>query len=149
MNKTILLIAAAGWLVACAGGPGVPRGLPICENVDILPNCDNSNSSGPSNPEINFNKNGESVAPPNVCTNPKVLLKFKITPVAENQNPPGSVIIIPKKGEHTWLSGTNSPDNTLIEIEIPDLPIGTFYDYTIVYLKDGVLKCIDPRIAVE
>ncbi len=149
MKKTILLLAALGLLGACAGGPGATRGLPICENVNIPPNCENASGSGPKDPKVNFNKNGEHVAPPNVCTNPKVLLKFKITPSAENQNPPGSVMIIPKKGGNPWLTGINSPDNTEIEIEVPDLPIGTSYDYTIVYLKDGVLKCIDPRVSVE
>ena len=151
MKKTILLIAASGLLAACAGAPGTYSDvqLPVCDNPDIPANCDNAPGTGPNNPQVNFNKNAPTLAPPNVCTNPSTALKFKITPAAENQNPPGSVIVIPKNGKHTWLSGTNSPDNTEIVINIPDLPTGTFYDYTIVYVDDGVLKCFDPRVAVE
>ena len=149
MKKTILLIAASGLLAACGGTPRVTPGLPFCDNLNIPPNCENSAGTGPSNPEINFNKNGESVAPKNVCTSPNVKLQFKITPASQIENPPGGVMIIPKDPENVWLSGTNGSDNQKIEIDVPpDLPIGTTYDYTIVYLKNGVLKCIDPRVHV-
>ena len=151
MRIAIFLMASFSLLAACAVGPDMlgQTELPTCEIVNVPPNCENAPNSGPNNPVVNFNKNGLALAPPNVCTNAGVTLKFKITPTAIGQNPPGSVAVIPKKGKDTWLTGTNSKDNGVIEIGIPDyLPTNTDYDYTIVSVRDGVVSCVDPRIHV-
>lgn len=150
MKNTILLIAAFGLLTACAVSPDMPgsAGLPTCDILAIPADCDNDTpGNSKSHPKVTFNKNSLNLAPRNVCADKGSTLTFQISPAAENQNPSGSVIVIPKNWENTWLLGTNNPDNTEIEIEIPD-DTGDF-EYTIVSVKNGVVSCVDPRVSVE
>lgn len=152
MNKIIFSVAACGLLAGCAESPDMLASveLPTCDKLAIPPNCDNNEGSGPANPKVTFNKNTLVVAPRNVCTNRGATLTFSIKPAAENENPPGSVAVIPKDGTDTWLIGTNSPDNEKIEINIPEyLEKDTYYEYTIVSVEDGDVSCVDPRVSVE
>ena len=153
MKKTILLIAASGLLAACAVSPDMRADieLPTCDILAIPEKCDNDTPPGnsKSHPKVTFNKNSLLVAPRNVCALRGSTLTVQIAPAAENKNPPGSVMVVPKKGEDTWLIGTNSSDNTMIEIEIPDYATKPYYEYTIVSVDEDGVKCVDPRVAVE
>lgn len=153
MTKTILLIAATGLLAACAVNPDMLANieLPTCDILAIPEDCKNDTPPGnsKSHPKVTFNKNSLLLAPRNVCALRGSTLTFQITPTAENKNPPGSVMVVPKKGADTWLIGTNSSDNTIIEIEIPDYATEPHYDYTIVSVDEDGVKCVDPRVAVE
>lgn len=152
MKNTIFLMAAFSLLAACAVSPdlGANVDLPTCDKLALPPNCDNNPDSGPNDPTVTFNKNSLNLAPRNVCTNKGATLKFKIRPTDEGMNAPGSVAVIPKNGADTWLIGTNSPDNGVIEIEIPEyLASNTKYDYTIVSVQKGVVSCVDPRVHVQ
>jgi len=95
MKNTILLLTVLGLLAACSASPemGANTKLPTCENPAIPFNCSNNPNSGPNDPTVNFNKNSLNLAPPNVCTNQGATLKFKITPTAANQNPPGNGVV--------------------------------------------------------
>ena len=151
MKIAIFLMAPLSLLAACAVSPDMvgQTELPTCDKLVLPPNCSNAPGSGPSNPEVNFNKNSLLLAPRNVCAHKGTTLKFKITPSAEAKNPPGSVAVIPKNGKDTWLTGTNSSNNGEIEIQIPDyLPINSYYDYTVVSVMNGTVSCVDPRINV-
>jgi len=151
MKIAIFLLAPFSLLAACAVSPDMAgqTELPTCDKLSIPPNCENAPNSGPNDPEVNFNKNSLLLAPRNVCAHKGTTLKFKITPSAEDRNPLGSVAVIPKHGKDTWLTGTNSSDSGVIEIEIPDyLPSNSLYDYTVVSVKKGIVSCVDPRIHV-
>lgn len=151
MKKTIFLLAPISLLAACAMSPEMMSqvALPTCDKLAIPANCSNAPGSGPSDPVVNFNKKSLVLAPRNVCAHKGATLKFRITPSAPNENPPGSVAVIPKNGIDTWLIGTNSADNGEIEINIPDyLPSNSKYDYTVVSVANGVVSCVDPRIHV-
>lgn len=152
MKNPIPLIAALGLLAACAANPDLVASieLPTCDKLAIPAKCENNPGSGPNAPTVNFNKNSLFLAPRNVCTNKGATLKFKITPDAVGINPPGSVAVIAKKGTDTWLIGTNSPDNKVLEIDIPAyLASNTDYEYTIVSIREGVVSCVDPRVHVQ
>lgn len=151
MKNAIFLVASLSLLAACAINPEMAgdTGLSTCKMLKTPANCENAQGSGPSNPVVNFNKKSLVLAPHNVCAHKGTTLKFRITPSAKNENPPGSVTVIPKKGKDTWLHGTNTADNTEIEIKIPDnLPSNSDYDYTVVSVMNGVVSCVDPRIHV-
>lgn len=153
MKKTILLIATFGLLAACAVSPDMQAnvGLPTCDILAIPNVCDNDTpGNSKSHPKVTFNKNSLHIAPRNVCANKGSTLTFQIAPAAENKNPPGSVIVIPKNWENSWLLGTNSPDNTEIDIEVPGDPGDeSSFEYTIVNVENGVVSCVDPRVSVE
>ncbi len=158
MKNTILLVTALGLLAACEStkftGKNVAVGKRInIESCDILvipDDCSNPQGNA-NNPIVTFNKQSLVVAPRNVCAKPSSKIEFRITPNAANLNPPGSVAVIPKDIADTWLTGTNFPMASKIEITVPSyVPLDKtkYYEYTIVSNLTGVVSCVDPRVHV-
>jgi len=145
MNKSLLFLLPVSVLLYGCSTTSKGINLDNCQ-VQVVPeNCANAPGSGPSNPVVNFNKNGITAAPPNVCAMRGSTLVFKITP-----NPPNSdtatVTVLPKDINDTWLTGTNHPDSGKIEIFIPPWVENlSDHKYAIV-VNDG--SCLDPRVHV-
>ncbi|MBT8144755.1 MAG: hypothetical protein KJO55_08640 [Gammaproteobacteria bacterium] len=125
--------------------------VPECDILVIPRNCNNP-VGGPNAPVVNFNTNGMTVAPRNVCAKRNATLEFKVTPVnpGGNPRPKGSVSLVAKDLSNTWLIGTNSPDRNEISIPIPDyVDADEYYAYTLFVNDDDGVRCVDPRVHVE
>ncbi len=139
MNRKILFVLPLSWIaVGCAtvgvSSPG------DCHVASIIPDV----CQGPKDkPKVNFNTNKLEPKPANVCAAPGTTLVIQITPVAQNKI--GSVAVVPKNPNDSWLAGTNSPDKKEIKILIPDWVEEGRHDYGFVTF-DG--KCLDPRVHV-
>ena len=140
MNKTILFVLPLSLMLASCASVMVsaPGG---CHVASVIPTvCTGSKD----NPKVSFNSNTLKASPPNVCAEPGATLEISIKPVAHNKI--GSVAVIAKDPKDSWLSGTNSPDKTKIEILIPAWVAEGDHDYGFLTF-DG--KCLDPRINIK
>jgi hypothetical protein len=150
MKNRLFLLVVFGLISACETGPEVLSNieLPTCDMLTIPEPCDPEGNA--KAPVITFNKNTLVVAPRNVCADRDATIEFRITPASGDKNPPGSVAIIAKNGEDTWLIGSNSLDSKEIVIKVPGyVPPNTPHDYTIVSIMDGNISCVDPRVHVQ
>ena len=145
MNKKTLLVLPLSLLaIAC-----VHRDVDITDIV--IPGCEIEVIVGPCNgpkddPKVTINVAAKSLvaAPPNVCAGPGEDIEFNIVPASAEAS---TVAVIPKNPLHTWLIGTNFPDEGEIIIHVPHtIPIGQVANYTII-TSDG--KCLDPRIHIN
>jgi hypothetical protein len=146
MDIRILFVLTLSWMLVACEKPGI-LDVSKCEKYTAVVSA----CTGEKNdPKVTINTESLNVAPPNVCAMPGTTLVITVVPPAKNKI--GSVAIIPKNPKDAWLTGTNSPDKTKIEILIPNWVsggepgVGTNHDYGFVTI-DG--KCIDPRVNVQ
>lgn len=142
MNKKLLLILPfVICLSACeAGGK---RGAMNCTSVNLNSACYGKNQSHAPTLIINTQV-GLVIDHNNVCADRNSTITFNVVPPGKNDI--GSVSIVAKNPEDTWLNGTNSPDKKKIEILVPDwVEVETGYEYAI-HLSGGA--CLDPRVEV-
>ena len=139
MNRMILFVLPLGLLLAsCASVQVAAPG--DCHVVSVI---DHKCSGKKNDPKVNFNTNTLKANPANVCAAPGKTLVIMITPPADNKI--GSVAVVAKDKNDSWLSGTNSPDKKKIEIYIPPWISDGPHDYGFLTF-DG--KCLDPRIHI-
>ena len=140
MNKILLLTASILLLSACASAPSLNPALDGCKSQGWAL-C----KGDPQAPTVNLNTRSKKLKgrPGCVKAAPGSELVFRVTP--RNNKAAGDVEIIPKDPSHTWLAGTNSPNQNFIFISVPgDLELGKNYYYGI---KSGS-ECVDPRVHV-
>lgn len=139
MNRKILIVMPLGWILVGCVNTG-PMNISNCDvYTGPVPPCEGN----PNAPAVNLNTNTLNVTPR--CANAARSKTIVFTVVPPEKNKVGSVAIIPKNAEDTWLTGTNSPDKMKINILVPDWVASGDHSYGIV-ASNG--SCVDPRVHV-
>ena len=141
MNGKMLLAVCPSVLLAGCVGAALAQEVE-CQPVEFK---DEKCQGDKHYPVVLINTMKVNVDRINVCAARNSTIEFRVVP--PGRNVVGSVAIKPKDDDNLWLLSTNSPNERVIRILVPDwVDDNTDHDYTI-YLPNGV--CIDPRVHVE
>jgi hypothetical protein len=139
----VLALLPAMLLAACTSDQFVDVGSSRCQTIEI-PVCSND----PKDPVVRIQyrpgRKDFLFLPPSVCVDAGETIEFKLDALPEKM--PGSVAILPKNGDDTWLVGTNSADEDSIEVFVPEWVDGGVHDYNFI-ASNG--SCVDPRVDVR
>lgn len=145
MNKKILIVLALNWvLLGCSGAPTAPDSSPLAGCRTQFPWFCRGNSQAPV--VTLHTKVGKLKASPYcVKADAGTQIRFELKP--KGNKALNTVEIIPKNpADNYWLAKSNSVDQDLITIDVPNDIDDTIKHY---YGVKTDTDCVDPRVKVD
>jgi hypothetical protein len=144
MNRVTVLVLFALVLVGCAE-QNTLKMFNCVVDTPVGP-CQIEGTKANPTPHLAKTANGLRMTPTALCTQPSAEVEVTITP--HNSSPPGTVIIAAKNLQNAvWLLGSNSDDQNVIKVSIPEQVASGKYHYVVVDTVTG--ECLDPRWDVD
>ena len=145
MNKKILFVLALSWIVVgCSQAPIAPDGSPLANCPKQFPWFCRGNSKAPA-VILHTNTGKLKASPYCVKADKGTQIRFELRP--KGNKPLNTVQIIPKNpDDNYWLAKSNSADQDLITVDVPQDIDETVKHY---YGFKTDTDCVDPRIHVK